>query len=128
MSYASTDTVTLTTDTSGAATGHIGPFNGRVNLIAYTKDDFADGVDFTTTSETTGQTLWTDTNINASETVAPRQATHSTAGAAALYASGGEAVLDGIFLVNERVKIVIASGGAEKSGTFRVIVEGAENG
>jgi len=128
MAYASTDTVTITTDSSEAGTGYLGPFNGKLNLIAYTKVDYADGVDFTITSETTGQTLWTDTNINASETVAPRHATHTTAGAAAVYASGGEAVLDSILLAGERIKIVVASGGAAKSGTFRAIVEGPKNG
>jgi hypothetical protein len=54
---------------------------------------------------------------------APRQATHSTAGAAALYAAAGTAVNDKIALANDRIKIVIASGGNTKTGVFHFVIE-----
>ena len=42
-------------------------------------------------------------------------------GTASLYAAGGKAVQDHVVLAGERIKIVIASGGNAKSGTFTVI-------
>jgi hypothetical protein len=95
---------------------------GRIQTIRYVKTDFANGVDFTVTAEATGETIWTQNDVNASATVAPRQPTHSTAGAAALYAAGGAAVNDHIVLATDRVKVVVAQGGATKSGTVVVIV------
>jgi hypothetical protein len=115
--------VALTTDASGDVTGYTPVFSGKISTIRYAKTDFADGVDFTITLEATGENIWTDTNINASETVAPRQATHGTDGAAALYAAGGSAVMDKIAAFADRVKIVVASGGDTKTGTFHVVVE-----
>lgn len=123
MSYAQRHVVSVTTIADGSATAYSPVVTGKISQIRYVKTDFADGVDFTITAEATGETIWTDTNINASETVAPRQPTHDTAGAAAVYAGGGSAVLDKIALANDRVKIVIASGGDTKTGTFHIILE-----
>ena len=114
--------VTLTTDASGDATGYTPVINGRILAIVYNKTDFVDGVDFTVTGATTGTSIWAESNVNASATRAPRQATHSTAGAAALYAAGGTAVNDHIAIAEERVKIVVAQGGDTKTGTVDVIV------
>jgi len=116
-------TVSVTTAADGSATAYSPVLSGRLSQIRYVKTDFADGVDFTITAEATGETLWSEENVNASATRAPRQATHSTAGAAALYAAAGQAVLDKIVLAADRVKIVIASGGDTKTGTFHVVVE-----
>lgn len=115
--------VAITTDGSGDGTGYTPVFSGKISTVRYAKTDYADGVDFTITLEATGETVWTDTNINASETVAPRQATHGTDGAAAVYAAGGSAVMDKIVAAKDRVKIVVASGGDTKSGTFHIVVE-----
>jgi len=51
-----------------------------------------------------------------------RQATHSTAGLASLYAADGAAVNDFIYVANERIKIAVENGGNSKTGTFTVIV------
>jgi hypothetical protein len=115
---------TVTVDAAGAATAYLpssGKCRGLLESIQYEKVDFADGVDFTITDEETGESLWTDTNINASEIVRPRAPTHDQAGAAKLYASGGTAVGEKIALVS-RIKIVIAAGGVSKSGIFRVLI------
>ncbi len=123
MSWPTIHTVSVTTNGSGAATAYTDTaVRGRIVNIIYTKTDFADGVDFTITLEDSAQNLWVDTNINASETVAPRQPTHDSAGDASLYAAAGEPVEDYIYACHERVKIVIASGGDTKSGTFKIIV------
>jgi hypothetical protein len=123
MSYAQRLTVSVTTAADGSATAYSGVVTGRLSQIRYVKTDFADGSTFTITAEATGETLWTESAVNASATRAPRQATHSTAGAAALYAAGGTAVNDKIALALDRIKIVIASGGNVKTGTFHFVLE-----
>lgn len=123
MSFAQTESVTIATNASGDATAYTtGVFTGRVVNIIYTKDTYDNGVDFTITTDVTGQNLWVDTNVNASETVAPMQPTHDSTGAASLYAAAGEPVETGIYCVNERIKFVVAQGGNTKSGSFRVII------
>jgi hypothetical protein len=115
--------VTPLTDGSGNAT-YFTPFlSGRITAIHYIKIDYATGVDFTITGEATGETIWTQLNVDATVSVAPRMATHSNAGVAALYAAAGTAVNDVIRLGRDRVKIVIAQGGAAHTGTFHIVVE-----
>ncbi len=124
MSHAQRLVVAVTTIADGSATAYSdGPVTGKISQIRYVKTDFDNGSTFTITSEATGETIWTETGVNASATRAPRQATHSTAGVAALYAGGGAAVNDKIALANDRIKIVIAAGGNVKTGTFHVVLE-----
>lgn len=123
MSFIQRFEVAVTTIADGSATAYTPNFTGKLSQIRYVKTDYAAGVDFTITSEATGETIWTQADVNASATVAPRQATHSTAGVAALYAGGGSAVLEHICLAKDRIKIVIAQGGDTKTGTFHFVVE-----
>lgn len=121
--YARRHTVSVTTAADGSATAYTPTtVNGRILSIQYVKTDFDNGVDFTITTETTGQGLWTESNVTASKTVAPRQPTHDQVGGAALYAAGGTAVGGPIFACGERVKIAIAQGGNTKLGQFRVVI------
>jgi hypothetical protein len=114
--------VTVTTDESGDATAFIEAVAGRLSVIRYTKTDYDNGVDFDVTVEDTGEVLWDEDDVNASKNVAPRQATHDTAGVAALYESTtNEPALDYI-IVAGRIKIVVGSGGNTKTGAFEVIV------
>lgn len=116
--------IDVVTAADGSFTGYTAePVRGEVLAIAYVKpgsNGFADGVSVALTSEETGQAIWSEAAVNASATRAPRQATHATSGAAALYAAGGAAVLDRIPVANERLKLVIASGGNAKAGKFIV--------
>lgn len=121
--YIKRETVAVTTAIGGTATGYSGVINGKILEVQYVKTDFANGVDFTITTETTGKTVWTEANVDASKTVMPRQATHDTAGTAVTY-DGTRAVLEPIAVDNERIKIVIAAGGDAKSGTFYITIEG----
>lgn len=121
--YVRRHTVAVTTAADGSATAYTDvEVNGRVLMIQYVKDTFDNGVDFTITGAITGLGLWTDSNVNASETVAPRQPVHDQVGAALLFAAGGTAQSEPIYLAGERVKIVIAQGGNAKSGTFYITV------
>ncbi len=115
--------VPVTTDGSGAAEVYSPKISGKVVSIRYLKTDFTDGVDFVITAETSGQTIWSETNVNASATRHPRTGTASTAGVASLYAGSGTAVNAKIPLADDRVKIVIASGGAAKLGDFHITVD-----
>ncbi len=122
MAYAERHTVSLTTDSNGDATGYTPVVTGRIITVVYTKTNFADGSTFTITTEDSTQNVWVETGVNATATVAPRQATHDTVGAASLYAAGGEPVEDYIYAANERIKIVVSNGGDTKTGAFTVIV------
>lgn len=115
--------VTVTTASDGTATAYTPRLSGKIMQIEYVKTDYANGVDFTITGEATGVNIWTESDVNASAVRAPRQPTHSQAGAAALYAAGGVGVLAPIALANDRVKIALASGGSAKVGVFHVVVE-----
>ena len=115
--------VSVTTASDGSATAYSPYISGKIHAIHYLKTDFTDGVDFTITAEATAETIWTEANVNAAKACFPRGATHSNAGVAALYASGGVAVNDKIALGRDRVKIAIASGGNAKTGAFHILVE-----
>lgn len=117
----------VTTDGSGNAVAYTPYLSGKITAIHYIKDGganpFASGVDFAITAEATGEGIWTENDVNASKSCYPRGPTHSNAGVAALYASGGVAVNDLIRLSRDRVKISVSSGGATKVGRFHVVVE-----
>lgn len=115
--------ITVTTASDGTATAYTPFLSGYINQINYVKTDYANGVDFTITAEDTGETIWTESDVNASKVCLPRAATHSTVGVAALYAAGGTAVTDRIALGRDRVKIVLAQGGDTKTGVFHVTVD-----
>lgn len=115
--------VEITTAADGSATVYSPRVSGVVHSIVYEKNDFADGVDFTVTAEKTGEGIWAESNVNAAASRYPRAATHTTAGAAALYAAGGVAVLDKPAIANDRFKVVVAQGGNAKSGTLHFLVD-----
>lgn len=116
--------VPMTVDASGDGTFYTPPIYGHLVSFRYVKTDFADGIDFVCTLETTGETLWAEDSVNASATRHPRAATHSTAGAAALYASGGTAVGSRIAIGGDRIKIVVDGGGVSTTGALHVTVDG----
>jgi hypothetical protein len=117
--------VTVTTAADGTVTAYSPRISGEIHQIEYVKDGsngYAAGVDFTITGEATGIGLWTQSDVNASAVVAPRQPTHSQIGVASLYASGGTAVQARVALANDRVKIALAQGGNAKVGVFHILV------
>jgi hypothetical protein len=116
--------VPMTVDASGDGTFYTPAIYGHLVSFRYVKTDFANGVDFVCTLETTGETLWAEDSVDASATRHPRAATHSTAGAASLYAAGGTEVSDKIAIGGDRIKIVVDGGGVSKSGTLHVTVDG----
>jgi hypothetical protein len=115
------ETVTITTAADGSGIGYSKPVNGRILSVQYVKTDFADGVDFAITSETTAQQIWAQDNVNAAAIKAPRQAVHNTAGVAAEYTTGF-AIVEPVVVAEERIKISITNGGDTKSGTFHITI------
>ena len=69
--YAERHVVSITTAADGSATGYTPVITGKISAIHYLKTDFADGVDFTVTSEATGESIWVETNVNAAAVRAP---------------------------------------------------------
>lgn len=118
--------VTVTTAADGTVTAYTPRISGRLHSVSYVKPgagSFTDGVDFTITRELTGESVWTEANVNASASRYPRVPTQDGVGAASLFAAGGEPVETFLGLGNERVKIVLASGGNAKTGDFHFLVD-----
>lgn len=117
-------TIPVTTAADGTATAYSPVLSGKVVSITYIPDGatpYDNTVDFTITVEATGQGLWTQSNLSAGATVAPRQPINDLVGGAALYAAGGLAVHDDIIIALDRVKIMLAQGGNAKTGSFVVV-------
>lgn len=118
--------LTLAVDASGALTTYTGIVSGRVLQVAYVPDattPLATGADFVITTEDSSTPILTVTNVGTTAvTMVPRQATVTVANAAALYASGGVAVLEPIYVANERIKIVVAQGGVSKTGQLHILI------
>lgn len=113
-----TYSVAVTTDSSGAATYYTDEaIHGFVVGVAYVKTDFANGSTFTITGETSGAGIWTESSVNASTVRYP-----IVAGNVASTGAASATVFNPPCLFGERVKIVIASGGATKTGTFYITV------
>ena len=103
---------TVTVDASGDADVDIGPFRGWLDRIIYTKDDYANGVDFVFTEKSTGRTLISKSNVNSSETFYPSDLTDDTAGV-------DTSQYDRIF-VDGDINLVVDEGGNATSGTFEI--------
>ena len=106
-----------TTSTGGAGTNYTPVVTGRVLAIQYVSDAgaaFASTAVFAVTAEQTGESLWAET-VLASTVRYPRIATHTASGAA-------NTAVDAIAVANDRVKIVVSSGGNSKTGLFNVII------
>ena len=115
--------VTVTTDGSGNATVYTtAAINGYIESVRYVKTDFADGVDVDITTEDTGVVVLDKDSVNASVTYSPRHTVQDTTGADVTY-DGTRVVHERIAVAGERIKIVIASGGDKKTGTFYITVD-----
>lgn len=123
--HAERHSVTLTTTAGGAATEYTPVVTGRVLQVQYVPDGTApydNTVDFTITGEATGQAILTKANVAAAFTNLPRVKTQDEAGADALYAAGGLSVREAPVVAQERIKIVLAQGGATKTGVVIVTI------
>lgn len=71
----------ITIKTSGTTgLGYFPKTNGRLMRIRYVKDDYTADCDFTITGEDTGETIWTQADVNASVIKRPRMAIQNNLG------------------------------------------------
>ena len=109
--------ITLTTDGSGDCTAYSSPVTGFVIGYYYDRGTLDNATtDITVTEEDTGAALLTLTNVTASARYRPRVATHDVTGVAT-------GALDAPAVVG-RIKVVVAQGGASKSGTLYAYIDG----
>lgn len=113
----------ITITTSGTTgIGYFPPTNGRLMRIRYVKNNYTADCDFTITGEDTGETIWTQADVNSSVIVRPRIAVQNNAGADITY-DGSEKVYEPYVLKDERIKVAIAQAGDGESGTFEIVIE-----
>ena len=121
MSFNTRHCVAVTTIADGSATVYTPVVNGRVLAIEYVKTDFVNGVDFVVVTEDSGQGILAVTDVNASAAFYPRTQVHSTVGVGLTY-DGTRVVAEPVIVAQERIKILVSSGGDTKSGTFYVTI------
>lgn len=109
---------TVVTAADGSATEYIGPLYGLLDTLIYTKTDYADTVDFTITKESTGEGVWTEANVTASDYTRPRVITQDLVDAD----STTLVIREPILFAGERIKIVLAAGGDAKTGKFTALL------
>lgn len=119
--------ISVTTAADGSATAFVPQrVGGKLHSVHYVADGsnpYANTVDMTITSEATGESLVSRSNVSAGFVTYPRAAVADAAGTASLYAAAGTAVQDRIGLANDRIKIVLAQGGNAKTGAFHFVVD-----
>ena len=111
-------TTTITTDGSGDATVYLGScIRGRIVSIKYAPGTL-ETANLTITGETTGVAVLTKAGAGTSTVWYYPQA------AANLVADGSAAATErDVWLYNERLKVVVASGGATLTGTITLYVD-----
>jgi len=119
--YVERQTVAITTASDGSATVYSNNVTGRVLAVVLSISGLDNTADFTITAEATTEAILSLSNTNTNAVYYPRTAVHTTAGVAATF-DGTHGILEPITLANDRVKIVVAQGGATKTGTVYVLI------
>lgn len=118
MSFIRSETVAATTNSSGESTAFSANVNGKIHAVEYVWTDFSTAATLVVKGENSSRPILT-ANLT-STTVAtwyPRAVTHNVLSGSTF---GGEASVP---ISNERVRFIVASGGATKTGTFRILVD-----
>ena len=119
-------TLVPVTDAEGDAVVYTPQINGRIVSVRYTKaasNGYTDGVDFDLEGETSGLVVWSEDDDNASKTIYPLAEAATTAGVALEYADGFAQCVP-IATAGEWLKLTVGAGGASKTGTFEIVIEG----
>lgn len=111
---------TIVTDSGGDATVYLGTnIRGKLHAIIYTPGTIATGGDLVITTETRGIPILTVTNAGTSKLFHYPRAPGSTVAAAAAITDSAELIP----ILDERIKVVVAQGGATKTGSIEAIYE-----
>jgi hypothetical protein len=113
--------IAVVCDASGNATVFSDAVTGPIVSVMVTQGTLAATTDITVTSEQKAIPVITITNNTATTVYNPRVAVQDTSGAAALFAAGGTALRDFVYVANERIKFVVAQGGNAGAGTITLI-------
>ena len=120
MTFVQRETISVTTNTSSAATVFSTTvFTGRIATITYEAGGTLAGTcDYTITTETTKQDVWVELNQGGTGqlTQYPLAKANLPSGVASTLSEVP------IYMANERLKIVLAQGGATKTGSFILVV------
>lgn len=111
------ESVSLTTNGSGAATGTLGPFTGFLDTLIVTKGTLDDTADLTVTISETSEQVGGAANITASRVVRPRVTPHGIDGVALAALT----ILERPFLFNQSLTLTVSQGGNTKTGTVAAI-------
>jgi hypothetical protein len=116
--------VPILTDAAGNFSAETPPVDGRILQYRYVPDGAAPldtAADLDITLSDSGVVVAAIAALGtAAVTKAPRQATHGTDGAAALFAAAGEPVEGAIYSAGEGLTVTVANGGNAKRGTLYV--------
>lgn len=119
-------TLSVTTSAGGAATVYTPTTVGEIRAIRYVPgaSPLDSTADFTFTDNETGLELLTVTDVGPSAREwYPAIGVMTTTGVVALYAAAGTSVMDRIPIAHA-IKLVVAQGGASKTGTVYLYVAG----
>lgn len=117
-----TAAVTLTTDGSGACTAYSSSVMGAILGVVYKPGAIATGATVTVTTEDSLQSVVAKSSAGTSTVVwYPRPQVHDASGTAATL-NGTQAMRDYAYAAGERIKIVVASGGAAATGSIQFII------
>lgn len=110
---------TVTTNGSNTGSATVGPVSGHVVAVVYVKTDYANGVDLAVTAATGSRGVLTVANMDASATYYPLALAQGNTDGADL-----TAIYTRIPVAEELITLTVTNGGATKTGTFYVYVEG----
>lgn len=117
MSHVRSETVDITTNSSGESTGFSANVNGLIQSIEYLPIGLSSAAAVTVKGENSSRQILTVATLSSSPGIwYPRQPTHrSTSGST----FGGEAQVP---IANERVRFVVSAGGNGLTAQFRMTV------
>ena len=125
--YVQLQTISITTTSGGADTEYTAVVTGcvaQVRYVPHATTPLDTGADLDITLETSGVVVANHDDIGTSAfTSVYLQATHGADGSASLYAAAGEPVEAPVCVANDRLKVIIGSGGDTKSGTFYIWIK-----
>ncbi len=122
MSFLRSETVAVTTNSSGESTGFSANVTGKVHMIEYLAvptSHISSAAALVVKGEESSRAILTLAALSSSPGFwYPRQPTHRSTSGSTFGAEGTP-----VPVVNERVRFVVSGGGNGLSGTFRMILE-----